>query len=263
MKDFNKKFCRLIVKALNIDLNKIYIGGYTELHYAVFHNDRTYLQLLIKAGADIDAKDSSGRTALHLAAMVGNVKAVAALIKAGADIDAEDNSRSTALHLAAEINMSSNGVITNAARIRIEPYIKILKLLIKAGADFKKKNSLQHTSLDIAKNKGDDLYQRFLDVIADSIAKDEIESLKECRDLQLALAMADHEELGKNSLIRDIFIPVPALQEKIYAYAWPEKDFHDLPEEHRGLIKEKINKIIEESCSATSRTRQPSCLGIC
>ncbi len=157
--------------------------------------------------------------------------------------------------------MSNNGVTTNAARIRIEPYIKILKLLIKAEADFKKENRSQHTSLDIAKNKGNDLYQRFLDVIADSIAKDEIESLKELRAQQLALAMADHEKLGKNSPIRSIFMP--GLTERISQYAWPEKNSDDLPEAHRDILTTKINKIIEESPSATSRTRQPSCLGIC
>ena len=225
-----QKFCRLIVKALKINLGKIDMNGYTELHNAVFYG--TQLQLLINAGANIDAKDSSGRTALHLAAKEGKVEAVVELIKAGANIDAEDDSRSTALHLAAEINMSNNRVTTSAASIRTKPYIKILELLIKAGADFKKENRSQHTSLDIAKNKGDDLYQRFLDVIADSIAKDEIESLKELRGQQLALAMANHEKLGAHSLIRSILMP----------------DF---------------NKIIEDSPSATSRTRQPSYLGIC
>ena len=157
--------------------------------------------------------------------------------------------------------MSNNRVTTSAASIRTKPYIKILELLIKAGADFKKENRSQHTSLDIAKNKGDDLYQRFLDVIADSIAKDEIESLKELRGQQLALAMANHEKLGAHSLIRSILMP--DLKEKIYQYAWPKKNSNDLPEEHRDILTRKINKIIEESPSATSRTRQPSYLGIC
>ena len=45
--------------------------------------------------------DSSGKTALHIAAEKGSVICVNALIKAGADINARDNHDNTPLHLSA------------------------------------------------------------------------------------------------------------------------------------------------------------------
>ena len=41
--------------------------------------------------ADVNAKDKYGWTALHQAAQEGKVKAIAALIKAGADVNAKNN----------------------------------------------------------------------------------------------------------------------------------------------------------------------------
>jgi ankyrin repeat protein len=43
---------------------------------------------LLRLGADVKARDSSGRTALHLAAMMGHLDMAKALVMAGSDIHA-------------------------------------------------------------------------------------------------------------------------------------------------------------------------------
>lgn len=55
------------------------------------------LKKLIRNGADVNAKDSTGRTALMRAAELGQTENVEILIDAGADIHAKDNKEWTAL----------------------------------------------------------------------------------------------------------------------------------------------------------------------
>lgn len=48
-------------------------NGHTSLHTAAFHDNNTQLiSLLIKYGADVDAKVEGGKTALELAVDQGN-----------------------------------------------------------------------------------------------------------------------------------------------------------------------------------------------
>ncbi|MBR4682018.1 MAG: ankyrin repeat domain-containing protein [Elusimicrobiaceae bacterium] len=64
-----------------------------------------YLQTLIKAGANVNAKDNNGSTALIYAtkAKSGNYEGiVSVLLKAGADVNAKDNDGKTAIKLAQE-----------------------------------------------------------------------------------------------------------------------------------------------------------------
>jgi len=60
----------------------------------------TAIGILLKHGANINAKNALGETPLHAAAELGHVAAVAALMEAGADRGAIDNNGHTALDLA-------------------------------------------------------------------------------------------------------------------------------------------------------------------
>lgn len=70
----------------------IYIDGTydnTPLHRA--SNQSSVLKALLKAGANVSAKNSAGETPLHWACSDGNLEAVQALVEAGADVNAEGN----------------------------------------------------------------------------------------------------------------------------------------------------------------------------
>lgn len=84
--------------------------GYLPLHYAVRCTDTTKLKmmvnLLLKHGANIDAKGIYNRTALHTAAFFGNYFAVKLLLNKGANPNAKESEEfsQTALHMAAKNN---------------------------------------------------------------------------------------------------------------------------------------------------------------
>ncbi|MCT7546124.1 ankyrin repeat domain-containing protein [Aliarcobacter cryaerophilus] len=80
--------------------------------------------MLIKAGADINAKDKYSCTPLHWASSKNHIELVKVLIKAGADINAKDKYSCTPLHWASSKN-----------------HIELVKVLIKASADINAKGT--------------------------------------------------------------------------------------------------------------------------
>ena len=58
----------------------------TPLHFASCCDNTDAMQLLIEAGADIDARSDIGLTPLHWAALCGNTAAIQLLIGAGANV---------------------------------------------------------------------------------------------------------------------------------------------------------------------------------
>ena len=75
----------------------------------------TTAEILLDAGADIDARDDSGSSPLHLAAWKGQIPTVEVLVSARANLDARGLYGDTPLHLAASYGQSGvAAVLTNA-----------------------------------------------------------------------------------------------------------------------------------------------------
>jgi ankyrin repeat protein len=75
-------------------------SGRTPLHGAALSGSVTVGELLVEAGAQIDAVDSRGRMPLHEAVENGRTDFASWLITSGADVDAQDMGGSSPLHLA-------------------------------------------------------------------------------------------------------------------------------------------------------------------
>jgi len=101
---FLQKFVELVVEFKMTDLLNAPSNdnvGMRPLHWACTEGIIPHVALLLKNGADMEAKDSSGCTPLLIAAQYGQVEVVAYLLKNGANIHAVDTSKDSALHWAA------------------------------------------------------------------------------------------------------------------------------------------------------------------
>ena len=95
------------------------------------------IEALIKAQADVNARDKNGTTPLMVAAMFNSSPAVIeALIKAKADVNARNKAGGTPLMVAAGFNSSP----------------AVIEALIKAKADVKARDKAGITAFDFAEN---------------------------------------------------------------------------------------------------------------
>jgi ankyrin repeat protein len=91
---------KFIVKCNSVNVNSVDNNGYTPLHHAVIRNNSGLVDLLIKNGANVDAKSTrEDRTALHMAAHGCKLEIAKQLVNEGADWSIEDNENNTALDL--------------------------------------------------------------------------------------------------------------------------------------------------------------------
>ncbi|ELK00080.1 Ankyrin repeat domain-containing protein 6 [Pteropus alecto] len=109
------------------------LHGRTPLHLAANKGHLSVVQILLKAGCDLDVQDDGDQTALHRATVVGNTEVIAALIQEGCALDRQDKDGNTALHEASWHGFSQS-----------------VKLLVKAGANVLAKNKAGDTALHIA-----------------------------------------------------------------------------------------------------------------
>jgi ankyrin repeat protein len=90
-----------VVESLNEDPSqaKLTYGAINEtlLHAAAYDGQPDIVKLLLKLGADVDARSSCERTPLHLAAGQGYLDIIEILVRNGADIEAKDREGMTPL----------------------------------------------------------------------------------------------------------------------------------------------------------------------
>lgn len=90
-------------------------NGQSCLHVAAMANQVRIAAELVKAGADIEARDHLGRTPLLQAARSGQAAIIDFLVKRHADMNAADKKGNTALHLAAQ-GINADTIIALMAR---------------------------------------------------------------------------------------------------------------------------------------------------
>ncbi len=109
----------------------------SSLHMAVMSGDRDQVQVMISAGADVNAKMTRGWTPLMVAAKYGNTEIMSLLIQNRANINLTDDEGNTALMMA----------VTGRR-------LAAVRLLLNNRADRRIKNSSGLDAVNIAKLSG-------------------------------------------------------------------------------------------------------------
>ncbi|XP_035310614.1 ankyrin repeat domain-containing protein 6 isoform X1 [Cricetulus griseus] len=134
---------QLINKGAKVAVTK---HGRTPLHLAANKGHLSVVQILLKAGCDLDVQDDGDQTALHRATVVGNIEIITALIREGCALDRQDKDGNTALHEAAWHGFSQSAKLLVKAVARN----KIIKLLLSAFCSVHEKNQAGDTALHVA-----------------------------------------------------------------------------------------------------------------
>ena len=93
---------RYLVGLPEVDVNHQGFNNPTVLHSAVCNGHIHMAQVLIDAGADVEATDEKGRLPIHWASSSGALAIVKMLVDAGAGVRARDNEGATCLSLAGD-----------------------------------------------------------------------------------------------------------------------------------------------------------------
>ncbi|XP_071104302.1 serine/threonine-protein phosphatase 6 regulatory ankyrin repeat subunit B-like [Haliotis cracherodii] len=151
------------------------VTGDTPLHIAaaaaaVLWGSGEFVDVLLKARADVNVQNNTDDTPLHKAAERGSAECVEVLLKAGADVNVQNNTGDTPLHEAAEwvstecvdmllkagskVNVQNNTGNTPLSKAAERGSTKCVDVLLKAGADVNVKNNTGDTPLHKATGLG-------------------------------------------------------------------------------------------------------------
>jgi len=138
----------------------------TPLHDAASRGHGAVVEVLIQAGASLEAKNRLANTPLHAAVLSDNTETPQILLKAGGDVAARNNAGETPLHLAVTRQMAGMVTVLLAAGAPLEARnargatplwlaanfdaAEMAQLLIGAGADTEAKATDGDTPMQIA-----------------------------------------------------------------------------------------------------------------
>jgi ankyrin repeat protein len=151
--------------------------NYTPLHCAAMYGQPAAAQVLLERGADIDPRDHTGRTPLYQSR---GEDVARVLVKFGAETNARDNDNQTLLHLILEKGRSEiarvlleNGAEVNARNSKDDTPLHVasrrgdldsLRVLLKYSADVHARNDDGQTPFEVAsENDHSDAMQLLLE----------------------------------------------------------------------------------------------------
>ncbi len=191
------------------------IAAYGGLHAAAAKGDVPLIERWIRAGANLNSRDSNRRTPLMVAVYARHTAAAETLIKAGADVNAFDHARYDALTIAAVINDAAMLKLLLAsganAQAITSPYdgtaliaaahlghVEVVKALIAAKAPLDHINNLGWTALieAIVLGDGGKRHTAVVKALIDGGANLNIPDKNGARPLKLARGRG-HTEIAK------------------------------------------------------------------
>jgi ankyrin repeat protein len=145
-------------------------GGGKALHFAAEAANKPMIELLLRKGADVNARNGPGLTALHIAARGGFLSVAELLLEKGADINAVDRNGYSPLHSAvsrrfrafAEFLLARGANVGLASEPEGTPLqmavrsndADMLELLIAHKADVNTPNNMGESPLHVAAREG-------------------------------------------------------------------------------------------------------------
>lgn len=155
----------------NVDWKRSYQSGHNLLGIAAVRGSAAMINLLIKAGIDVDYIERqddmrTGNTALLFAIRYGDndaIKSIQLLLKKGANPNAVDSNGNTPLH-----------VLINRGQDKKELVTEVFNALIKHGAQVSHRQACAYTVTEMAKIRLNSLMQSLLekDLILQGIKKE-------------------------------------------------------------------------------------------
>jgi ankyrin repeat protein len=181
---------RMLVGRVDVDTRQP--DGATALHWAVHNDDRAAADLLIRAGANVNAANELGATPLWLAAAQGSAAMVSRLLDAGANPNVALEEGETPLMAAARTGT-----------------LEAVKVLASRGADVNAREHLRNQTalMWAAANDRADVVRTLIELHADLNARSATRSLVVNTGIQAGSGgynppgQADHEEGGFTPLL--------------------------------------------------------------
>ncbi|MDQ3754779.1 MAG: ankyrin repeat domain-containing protein [Acidobacteriota bacterium] len=121
----------------NVSVATPHAGTINPLIWGVLSDNKEVVEVLLKAGAEVNPQATDGGTPLLFAVQSGEIEIIKLLLGRGANVNTKMSNGYTALMVAAEIS---------------DP--EITKVLIAAGADVNARNDFGETALSIAAKMG-------------------------------------------------------------------------------------------------------------